>query len=148
MDMTSWQEMAAAVLVGLLLLVLLIRSAVRRARDRKWRAAERKLETVLQPKEMIKAVCHQKKGRIILTSKRLLFETREGFTAVALKDIRRVRGNTKDKKTTSVVSKMASLTVLAGEEYTIPNSSEDFSSFAQTLQDKIKKQNARKKKKP
>ena len=145
--MTSWQEYLAAALVGLLLLILLIRSAIRASRDRKWRAAERKLETVLQPKEMIKAVCPQKKGRVILTTKRLLMETREGFLAVPLKDIKRVRGNTKDKKTTSVVTKMVSLTVIAGEEYTIRNTDEAFADLARKLQDKIKQQNARKKKK-
>ena len=147
MTITSWQEPAAAAAVGLILLVLLIRSAVNRARDRKWRAAERKLETVLQPKEMIKAVCEQKKGRVILTSKRVLFETREGFTAVPLKDIKRVRGNTKDKKTTSLVSKMVSMTVIGAEEYTIRNTGETFADLAQKLQDKIRQQNARKRKK-
>ena len=82
--MTLWQKIAAAAVL-LLILFLLIRSAVRKAKERKWRDAERKLETVLLPKETVKAVCPQKKGRWILTSKRLLFETKAGFTAVALK---------------------------------------------------------------
>ena len=145
--MTSWQEIVAAALLGLLVLIFAVRSSVRKARDRKWRAAERKLETVLQPKETIKCICPQKKGRVILTSKRLLFETRQGFTAVALKDIKRVRGNTKDKKTTSVVTKMVSLTVKAGEDHMIYNTSEDFALLAKSLQDKVKKQNQAKKKK-
>ena len=143
--MTSWQELTAAALAGLLLLVLFVRSAVSKSRDRKWRAAERKLETVLQPKEIIKTVCPQKKGRVILTSKRLLFETREGFTAVALKEIKKVRGNTRDKKTTSVPAKMVSLTVTAAEEYTIRNTSEEFADLAKKLTDQVKKQNQRKK---
>ena len=96
--MTAWQETAAAAGLVLAALVLMIRSAVARARERKWRASERKLETVLQPKETVKAICPQKNGRVILTSKRLLFETKEGFTAVALKDIKSVRGNTSEKK--------------------------------------------------
>jgi len=145
--MTPWQEYLTAALAGGILLFLLIRASVRASRDRKWRAAERKLETVLQPKEMIKAVCPQKKGRVILTSKRLLLETREGFTAVNLKDIKRVRGNTKDKKTTSVVAKMVSLTVIAAEEHTIRNIGDGFDDLAKKLQDKIRQQNARKKKK-
>ena len=136
-----------ALMLALLMLIFAVQSSVRKARDRKWRAAERKLETVLQPKEMIKSVCPQKKGRVILTSKRLLFETREGFTAVVLKDIKRVRGNTKDKKTTSVVTKMISLTVIAGEEYTIRNTCEEFADLAKKLQDKVKKQNQSRKKK-
>jgi len=145
--MTSWQEILAASLLALLMLIFAVQSSVRKARDRKWRAAERKLETVLQPKETIKCICPQKKGRVILTSKRLLFETREGFNSVALKDIKRVRGNTKDKKTTSVVTKMVSLTVVAGGEYTICNTCEEFADLAKKLQDKVKKQNQSRKKK-
>ena len=145
--MTVWQELTAAAAAILILLVLLVRSAVRKARDRKWRAAERKLTTVLQPKETIKAICPQKKGRWILTSKRLLFETREGFHAIALKDIKKVKGSTKDKKTTTVPARMVSLTVSGPEEYTLRNTCEEFVPLAKQLQDKIKKQNARKKKK-
>ena len=144
--MTLWQKIAAAAVL-LLILFLMIRSAVRKAKDRKWRTAERKLTTVLQPKETIKAICPQKKGRWILTSKRLLFETKEGFTAVNLKDVKSVRGNTKDGKTTSVPAKMVSLTVKGPEEYLLRNTSEEFADLAKQLRDKIRKQNERKKKK-
>lgn len=144
--MTLWQKIAAAAVL-LLILFLLIRSAVRKGKDRKWRSAERKLTTVLQPRETVRAICPQKKGRWIHTSKRLLFETKEGFRAVNLKDIKSVRGNTKDKKTTSVVSKMVSLTVKGPEEYILRNDCEAFADFAKQLRDKIKKQNGRKKKK-
>ena len=144
--MTPWQEILAAAVLVLLVLIFLVRSAVRKARDRKWRAAERKLETVLQPKETVKCICPQRKGRVILTSKRLLFETREGFKAVALKDIKRVQGNTKDKKTTSSVLKMVSLTVRATEDHMIYHTSEEFTELAKKLQDKVRKQNQRKKK--
>ena len=143
--MTLWQILAAAA-VCFILLFLLIRSAAARAKDRKWRTAERKLTTVLQPKETVKAICPQKKGRWILTSKRLLFETKEGFTAVNLKDIKSVRGNTKDGKTTSVPAKMVSLTVKGPEEYTLRNSCGEFEDLAKQLKDKVKKQNDRKKK--
>ena len=145
--MTVWQELTAAAVMILLALVLLIRSSVRRSRDRKWRSAERKLTTVLQSKETVKAICPQKKGRWILTSRRLLFETREGFHAVVLKDIKKVRGNTKDKKTTTVPSKMVSLTVFGPEEYLLRNTCEEFEPFAKQLRDRIRKQNAGKKKK-
>ena len=145
--MTSWQEILAAAALALLILILTVRSALQKARDRKWRAAERKLTTVLQPKETIKCICPQKKGRVILTSKRLLWETREGFTAVPLKDIKRVQGNTKDKKTTTSVPKMVSLTVKGEEDRMIVNSCEEFALLAKLLQDKVKKQNQKKKKK-
>ena len=145
--MTAWQEIVAAVVLALLVLTFVVRSSVRRARDRRWRAAERKLTTVLQPKETVKAICPQKKGRVILTSRRLLWETRDGFAAVVLKDIKKVQGNTKDKKSTTVPAKMVSLTVKAEREYTIQNSGGEFAELAKKLQDKIKRQNARKRKK-
>ena len=144
-SMTSWQEIAAAAAAAALVLIITIPASLRRARDRKWRAAERKLETVLQPKETIKHICPQKKGRVILTSKRLLFETREGFTAVNLKDIKKVQGNTKDKKTTTAVSKMISLTVKAEKDHLIYNTSEEFASLAKALREKVKQQNQKKK---
>ena len=142
--MTSWQEILAAAIVILLVLILLVRSSLRKCRDRRYRAALRKLETVLQPRETVKAICPQKKGRWILTSKRLLFETREGFTAISLKNIKRVQGNTSDKKTTTSVPKMVSLTVKAEADHVIYNTSEEFAGLVKQLQDKIKKQNQKK----
>ena len=137
--MNSWQEILAASVLMLLVLILWIRSAVAKSRDRKWRAAERKLTTVLQPKETIKVVCPQKKGRVILTSKRLLWETGTGFNAIALKDIKKVQGNTKDKKTTASIPKMVSLTVKAGEDHIIYNTSEEFADLAKKLKDRVKR---------
>ena len=145
--MTAWQEIAAAALLTLLVLIFALRRALRKARDRKWRSAERKLTTVLQPKETVRCICPQKKGRVILTSKRLLWETGTGFTAVNLKDVKKVRGNTKDKKTTSAVSKMVSLTVVAGEEWCIRNTGEEFAPLVKALREKVRKQNRKKKKK-
>ena len=143
--MTSWQEMAAAALAAAVFLVLAVRSARAKARDRKWRAAERKLTTVLQPRETVRSICDQKKGRCILTNKRLLWETRDGFTAVALKDIKKVQGNTKDGKTTTVPAKMVSLTVKGPEEYTIRNTGPGFPELAGQLRAQVKKQNQKKK---
>ena len=137
--MNSWQEILAASVLVLLALILWIRSAAAKSRDRKWRAAERKLTTVLQPKETIKVICPQKKGRVILTSKRLLWETGTGFNAIALKDIKKVQGNTKDKKTTTSIPKMVSLTVKAGEDHIIYNTSEEFSDLAKKLKDRMKR---------
>ncbi len=145
--MISWQEILAAAVLVLMVLILAVRASILRARDRKWRAAERKLTTVLLPKETIKCVCPQKKGRCILTSRRLLFETREGFTAVVLKDIKRVQGSTKEGKSTTVPAKMVSLTIKAEKDHLIHNSSEEFAVLAKQLQDRVKRQNQRKKKK-
>ena len=137
--MNSWQEILAASVLVLLALTFSVRSAVIKARDRKWRAAERKLTTVLQPKETIKLICPQKKGRVILTSKRLLWETGTGFNAIALKDIKKVQGNTKDKKTTSSIPKMVSLTVKAADDHLIYNTSAEFADLAKKLKDRMKR---------
>ena len=60
--------LAAAALV----LLLAVRSSLRARRERKQRDFTRTLETVLLPKETVKVICPQKKGRWILTNKRLL----------------------------------------------------------------------------
>ena len=134
-----------AVLLATLLTVL--HSIVKRKRQSKATDFDRKLETVLQPRETVKLVCPSKGKRWILTSKRLLRETRTGFCAIPLTSIKRVQGNTKEGKTTASIPKMVSLTIKAEEDYTIYNSSEAFPDLAKKLQDKVKKQNERKKKK-
>lgn len=105
----------------------------------------RRLETVLLPRETVKVVCPQKKGRCVLTSKRVLFETRDGFTAVAVKDIRRTQGLTEEGKKTTSVPKMVSLTLKAEQEYTIVNTGGEFADLANQLIAKVKKQNEKKK---
>ncbi|MBQ8356129.1 MAG: hypothetical protein IJY40_11050 [Oscillospiraceae bacterium] len=143
--METWQYLPAGLLLATLLLVL--RSSTRRKRRSKEHDFDRKLETVLQARETVKLVCPSRSGRWVLTSKRLLGETRTGFTAVALKDIKRVQGNTKEGKTTASIPKMVSLTVKAEQDHTIYNSAEEFAELAKLLQDKVKKQNEKKKKK-
>ena len=132
--------MAAAVL---LVVVALIQSSMRKRRDFKYRDATRKLELVLQPRESIKVICPQKKGRVILTSKRVLFETREGFTAVPIKTIKKVQGNNERGNRTTVIANMVSLTIKAEQEYTARNDSEEFQEFARLLTGKVKKQKAK-----
>lgn len=132
--------MAAAVL---LVIVALIQSSMRKRRDFKYRDATRKLELVLQPRESIKVICPQKKGRVILTSKRVLFETREGFTAVPIKTIKKVQGNNERGNRTTVIANMVSLTIKAEQEYTVRNDSEEFQEFARLLTGKVKKQKAK-----
>ena len=144
--MQSWQELL--IIAALFLIpVLATRSTLRKNRDRKQRESTRKLELVLLPRETIKVVCPQKKGRVILTSKRVLFETAQGFNAVDIKSIKRVQGNNEKGNRTTSIPKMVSLTIKAEEDYTIYNSSEAFPDLAKKLQDKVKKQNERKKKK-
>ena len=132
---------AAAVLT---VLVLAIRSSLHKNREYKHRDATRKLELVLQPRETIKAICPQKKGRVILTSKRILFETKEGFNAVPIKTIKRVQGNNEKGNRTTSVPKMVSLTIKAEQDYEIKGGCPEFEEFAKQL---IKKTTPKKPKK-
>ena len=129
--MKPWQELL--IMAGMLMLILAIRSALRKNRDRKFREATRKLELVLQPRETIKVICPQKRGRCILTSKRVLFETTQGFTAMPIKDIKKVQGNNEKGNRTTVVANMVSLTIKAEKEYVIRNNTPEFAEFAKQL---------------
>ena len=128
--------MAAAVL---LVIVALVKSSMRKRRDYKYRDATRKLELVLQPRESIKVICPQKKGRVILTSKRVLFETRDGFNALLIKNIKKVQGNNERGNRTTVPANMVSLTIKAEQEYTVRNDCEEFQEFAKQLLKKTAK---------
>lgn len=143
-SMEPWQEILTA--VSLLLLILAVRSSLRKRRNYKFRDAARKLELVLQPRESIKVICPQKKGRVILTSKRVLFETKEGFHAVPVKTIKKVQGNNEKGNRTTVPAKMVSLTIKAEQEYVIKNNCEEFEVFAKKLLKKTAPKKPRKKK--
>ena len=131
----------AAVLVAL---AAIIRSSIRKRREYKFRDATRKLELVLQPRETIKVICPQKKGRVVLTSKRILFDTKDGFNAVAIKTIKKVQGSNEKGNRTTSVPKMVSLTIKAEQDYEIKNSCPEFEEFARQL---IKKTAPKKSKK-
>lgn len=137
------QEILVAAAV-VLLLFLMIRSSLRKRSEFKFRNAVRKLELVLQPRETIKVICPQKKGRVILTSKRILFETKEGFTAVVIRNIKKVQGKNEKGNRTTVPTKMVSLTIKADQEYTIRNDCPEFEALARGL---IQKTTSRKRKK-
>ena len=131
-SMIPMQEilMIAAVL---LVLIAVIRSSWRKRRDFQSRNAARKLELVLQPRETVKVICPQKKGRVILTSKRILFETGDGFHAVLIKHIKKVQGNNEKGNRTTVPANMVRLTVQAEQDYEIRNSCPEFEEFAKQL---------------
>ena len=139
--MNTWQELLAAAI--LLSLVLAVRSALRRRKDRKYRDSLRKLELVLQPRESIKVVLPQKK-RVILTSKRVLFETPRGFNAVPIKTIKKVQGNNEKGNRTTSIAKMVSITIKADQDHTVKNDCPEFEAFARQL---IKKTTKKKKSK-
>ena len=130
----------AAVLVAL---AAILRSSLRKRRDYEFRNATRKLELVLQPRETVRMICSQKRGRVILTSKRILFETKDGFNAVLLRNIQKVQGSNAKGNRTTIPGNMVSLTIKADQEYEIKNSCPEFQEFAKQL---IKKTAPKKKK--
>ena len=129
------------------LLVLRIGAAVKRSRERKQRDFQRKLETVLLPRETVKAACPQKKGRWILTNKRLLLETKQGFTALYIKDIKSAHGTTGDGKRTTDPKKMTQFTIKAGSEHCLQNTGADFEALAKQLSAMLKQRRNRARKK-
>ena len=126
-----------------LMMAALIQSSIRKRREYKNRDAARKLELILQPRESIKVICPRKKGRVILTSKRVLFETKEGFTAVPIKTIQKVQGSNAKGNRTTVPANMVSLTIKADQDYAVKNESAEFQEFAKQL---MKKSTPKKKK--
>ena len=135
--------LAAAALV----LLLAVRSSLRARRERKQRDFTRTLETVLLPKETVKVICPQKKGRWILTNKRLLLEEKGGFHAIPLDKIKSIQGkNAAGNRTTSAAS-MVSLTVKAGKDFLIQNSNDQFPELAKLLQSELKKRKEKAEKK-
>ena len=123
----------------LLCLLLAIRSSLRARRERKERDFTRTLETALLPRETVKVVCPQKKGRWILTNKRLLLEEKGGFHAISLDKIKSVQGkNTAGNRTTSPAN-MVSLTVKADKDFTIQNRNDQFPELVKQLQSGLKK---------
>ena len=123
----------------LLCLLLAIRSSLRARRERKERDFTRTLETALLPRETIKVVCPQKKGRWILTNKRLLFEEKGGFHAIPLDKIKSVQGKNAAGNRTTSPANMVSLIVRADKDYTIGNTCELFPELAAQLQSWLKK---------
>ncbi len=136
--MISSQEILIASAV-LLALFLAARSYLGKRREYKFRDAKRKLELILQPRETIKVICPQKKGRVILTSKRILLDTKDGFQAVPIKSIQRVQGSNEKGNRTTVPANMVSLTVKADQDYEIQNSCPEFEEFARQLMKKTTK---------
>ena len=123
----------------LLCLLLAIRSSLRARRERKERDFTRTLETALLPRETIKVVCPQKKGRWILTNKRLLLEEKGCFHAIPLDKIKSVQGKNAAGNRTTSPANMVSLIVRADKDYTIGNTCELFPELAAQLQSGLKK---------
>ena len=135
--------LAAAALV----LLLAVRSSLRARRERKQRDFTRTLETVLLPKETVKAICPQEKGRWILTNKRLLLEEKGGFHAIPLDKIKSIQGKNAAGNRTASAASMVSLTVKADKDFLIQNSNDQFPELAKLLQSELKKRKEKAEKK-
>ena len=122
-----------------LILLLAIRSSLRRRRERKERDFTRTLETALLPKESVKVICPQKKGRWILTSKRLLLEEKGGFHAIPLDKIKSIQGKNAAGNRTTAPANMVSLTIRADKDVLIHNTGEPFLALTSLLQSELKK---------
>ena len=131
-----------------LVLLLAIRSSARKRRERKERDFTRTLETAMLPKETVKVICPQKKGRWILTNKRLLLEEKGGFHAIPLDKIKSIQGKNAAGNRTASAASMVSLTVKADKDFLIQNSNDQFPELAKLLQSELKqrKEKAEKKK--
>lgn len=137
--MQPWQYLLLALALALLALVLLIRRAWLRRKKRQERDFTRRLETLLQPRETVKAICPNRGGRWVLTSRRLLLENGEGFTAVAFGKIKGLSGVDKLGKTTVNVSKMTRLTIKTETEHTLYNTCPEFVALAKGLKSRTRK---------
>ena len=126
-------------ILALLLLAAVILSAERKRRIRKQRDFTRRLETVLQPKEEIKAVCPSRGGSWIVTNKRLILENGEGFLAWPFSKIKSVTGITPEGKKTTSAARMASVTIKTTQEYTLHNQGDAFVELVKELKKKTAK---------
>ena len=122
-----------------LVLLLAVRSSARKRRERKQRDFTRTLETALLPKETVKVICPQKKGRWILTNKRLLLEEKGGFHAIPLDKIKSIQGKNAAGNRTTSAANMVSLTVKADKDFIIQNSNDQFPELVKLLQSELKK---------
>lgn len=138
MELTQ-ENIALWLVLFAVVLLLVICTAWHRAGAAKERDRARTLETLLLPKETVKAVCPSRSGRWILTSKRLIIEAHGSYTAILFRKIKRVSGKSPEGKTTSVPAKMVSLTVTAQKEFTLSGSDDAFRDFARQLRDKTAK---------
>ena len=129
--------LAAAVLA--LILLAAVRASIFNRRERAEQDFTRTLETALLPKETIKVICPQKKGRWILTNKRLLLEEKGGFHAIALDKIKSVQGKNAAGNRTTSPANMVSLTVKADKDFIIQNLNDQFPELAKQLQSGLKK---------
>lgn len=144
--MTLWQIALSAV-AGAAAAGMLLRSAGKKRKQARQRDFARRLETVLLPRETVKAQCGKRGKRCVLTSKRLLFETKTGFRGVQITQISRVYGLNQAGNRTTSPDKMVKLVIRGEQDYELQNTGTEFRELAAALMEQVKKQKEKKKKK-
>ena len=137
--MTNEQYLLVAAVALMLILIFAIRAAVLKKRRLKQQDFDRKLETVLKPNEEVLVIHRERSGRWILTSQRLLLDTKDGFTATAFQKIKSISGLTADGKKTVAPGKMVTATIKADKEITLSNTGETFVELVKELKKRTKK---------
>ena len=130
-----------------LVLLLAIRFSARKRQERKERDFTRTLETALLPKETVKVICPQKKGRYILTNKRLLMEEKGSFHAVPFDKIKSIQGKNAAGNRTTSPANMVRLTIKTDKDITIQNTNDQFPELAKFLQSELNKRKEKAEKK-
>ncbi len=144
----QWQYWLLAILL-LLLLFLWVTVKINRLRLRKKRDFTRRLETLLLPKEELRALCPGPHGQWVLTNQRLIMEAGEGFTAFPFSKIKKVSGVDETGKATVAAAKMAVLTVkTADQEFYLPRRKKgDFTQLVKGLKAGVSREKSKQKKK-
>ena len=142
--MGNWQYLLLGA-AGIFLVTAAIVSGICRSRARRERDFTRSLETLLQPRETVKVICPQKGFRCILTNSRIILEKRGKFTAFPLRSVRKLQGSSKEGNRTTVPARMVTLTVKLEQDVILRNTGDAFLEAAKFLQEKVKKQNEKKK---
>ena len=134
----NWQYWLLAGLASLIPVLMVWSAAIKRRRN-KQRDFDRKLETVLKPKEEILVIHKEKSGRWILTNQRLLLDTKAGFTALLVLKIKSLSGITAEGKKTVSPAKMVSVTIKADKEIVLHNTGDTFVELVTQLKKKTAK---------
>lgn len=127
------QWIIPGVLVLALWMLWKLLSGIRRAKGRRQRDFERTLGTLMQPGEKVICQCPGRKGRWILTNKRLVMESGSNYRAVPLRTIRQVQCVGADGKKGASPKNTVHLSIKAQENYELEKKDESFSEFVKAL---------------
>lgn len=148
-EMTLTQQHLLLGSILLLILLLWIAGKVRKYRRRKERDFTRQLETLLLPEEAVTALCPGHHGRWVLTSKRLIIQAGEKFSAFPFGKIKKVSGVDDAGKAVVAAGKMAVVTVktVDDEEFSLSRRKGEFETLVKGLKSGVSREKSRQKQK-